>query len=392
MHRAKRKLVGPVVTERSMRTFEPQMATQIDVFLRKLLETCQNNPAAVINMTDRCKWLAMDIVGDLAFGYDLKLQTEETNRFLPPALMLVNWRMNCYIQFPFLRSLRLEPLFNAIAVHSGHDYFKKLLDMIQARVAIGAKAKHDLYSFLVDSVDDHTGRKLELGDIFSESITFVAAGGETTSTSICATLYYLALNPSCKAKVVAEIDAAFDSASEIHSGPKLTSCSFLRACLDEAIRLSPPAGGTLWREQSPETTDKAFIVDGHVIPPGTQVGVNIYSIHHNEEYFPEPFSYKPERWLSAKDGSDNAVGANKAAFVPFSIGTRSCIGRSMGYMEASLVLAKLLWFFDLEAAGETASADGEFQMLDIFSALHTGPFLKFTPRGDRWRELVGDEE
>ncbi|KAG8409229.1 hypothetical protein J3458_019346 [Metarhizium acridum] len=109
--------------------------------------------------------------------------------------------------------------------------------------------------------------------------------------------------------------------------------------------MSPAIPGTLWREEvsGAKASAKPLVVDGHVIPRGVHVGVNTYSLLHNDEYFPEPFVFKPERWLDAASGQ-----ANKDAFAPFSLGARGCLGKSVAYMGTSLVIAKTLWHFDFE--------------------------------------------
>lgn len=142
-----------------------------------------------------------------------------------------------------------------------------------------------------------------------------------------------------------------------------------------------------------------MIVDGHVIPPGTQVGVSIYSLHHNEEYFPDSFKFQPERWLPG----GNSSRAKPAAFTPFSIGSRGCAGKSMAYLEASLVLAKTLWYFDFKRASCEAEKDtgagisgfthrggeeNEFPVYDLFAAGHNGPILEFEPRRGFCDELT----
>lgn len=107
-------------------------------------------------------------------------------------------------------------------------------------------------------------------------------GGDTTATALSATLFYLSRNPECYAKLATEIRAAFRKGTEI-SGKGLAGCQYLRACIDESLRMSPPTPGTLWRQLAPEEEGRGpFVVDGHVIPKGTKVGVNTYSLHHNE--------------------------------------------------------------------------------------------------------------
>ena len=170
------------------------------------------------------------------------------------------------------------------------------------------------------------------------------------------------------------------------------------------MRISPPVSGTLWRELPVGDGDskEPLIVDGHAVPAGTWVGVNTYTIHHNEEYFPEPFAFKPERWLADDENAKNDLKRMHEAFAPFGVGSRSCAGKTMAYMEASLVLAKTVWYFDFErgqdtkldkiGGGKVGSTIGrgridEFQLYDQFIAGHDGPYLAFRPRDDFCKDL-----
>lgn len=223
--------------------------------------------------------------------------------------------------------------------------------------------------------------------------------GDTTKTALCAVFFYLSRNPSCYEKLVREIRYIFNAGSEIRC-PALAGCHYLRACIDEALRMSPPASGILWREPFPSSDGQPFIVDGHVIPEGTMVGVNIYSVHHNEEYFPDPFTFHPERWLHDTVPPEKKRTMHDA-FVPFSLGPRGCAGKAMAYLEVSLVVAKTLWYFDFKPAsgslgklGAGASGMGygrerpeEFQLFDNFTASHDGPYLTFQCREDLCRDL-----
>lgn len=216
-------------------------------------------------------------------------------------------------------------------------------------------------------------------------------GGETTATALSALFFYLARNPDVYKTLAQEIRTTFTSAAEIHGGPKLNSCRYLRACIDETLRITPPVSGTLWRELYADeaATGESLVVDGHVVPPGTEVGVCTYTLHHDPTYFPEPYAFKPERWLDETE-------AMRLAFAPFSVGPRSCAGKAMAYLEASLVVARTMWSFDFERApGRTKKTGGgnkknwwwgrrredEFQLYDIFAAMHVGPELVFTKRG-----------
>lgn len=157
--------------------------------------------------------------------------------------------------------------------------------------------------------------------------------------------------------------------------------------------MSPPVAGIPWRQLAEKDPHKgkAFIIDGYIIPPGTQVGVCTYALHHNEEYFSDPYTFQPERWLV----NDKAKLAKmRSAFAPFSVGARACAGKAMAYLEASLVIAKTFWAFDFEATpgklglvggGTPGKSNGrgrpdEYQLRDIFAASHDGPYLNFHSR------------
>ncbi|KAI1357947.1 benzoate 4-monooxygenase cytochrome P450 [Xylaria arbuscula] len=384
VHRVKRRHVSLILTDRSVGMFEPKVDDQVTIFLREILSTCQNALRAPINMSKICKYLGLDIAGYLGFGYALNTQTDPTHRFLVNAMMIGSWRLNMYIQSPALRKLRLEVLFYALAVLSGKSFLQVLSKMIQSRLSKETDAEHDLYAFMARTPKTSEADGVTAKEIWNEGMFFLPAAGDTTSTVL----------------------SMFSSSSEIES-PRLQNCQYLRACIYEALRMSPPIPGTLWREQLPSNAGKPFVVYGYAIPPGVQVGVNVYTIHHNPDYFPDPFTYNPDRWIPSKGeeatlhSEDQNTGLkHNPAFMPFSLGGRACAGRSMAYAELSLAIAKTMWYFDFEFPSEIAQrlptvneATGiqttEFNLLDVFTSSHNGPYLSFRLRGDYWKDLVG---
>ena len=141
---------------------------------------------------------------------------------------------------------------------------------------------------------------------------------------MAAVSYYLSGSVRCYRRVAEEVRSTFMSVDEIRLGQKLNSCVFLRACIDEAMRLTPPGGSSLWRE----VERGGSIIGDHFIPEGCEVGVGVYAIHHNPDYWADPFTYKPERWLRVANGSNRSTDA-KQTYVPFNIGSRSCVGKPL---------------------------------------------------------------
>lgn len=91
-HRRKRRIYSQILSDRSLRAFEPTMISDVNVFLRNLLQT-EDEP---LNMAPVCQRITADIAGHLAFGQSLKPQNEAGNRTLANALASVNHLINIW--------------------------------------------------------------------------------------------------------------------------------------------------------------------------------------------------------------------------------------------------------------------------------------------------------
>ncbi|KAI1413413.1 cytochrome P450 [Hypoxylon sp. FL1857] len=400
-HRQRRKLISQPISQRAMRLFEPAMLEQIDIFLRQI----HASAGSVVNMTDRCQWLGLDIIGLLSFGYRLNLQTEKEYRFIPRAFADIKSRINVFMQFPALSTL--APLITPFTEPEKGKLLMVYMMML-ARAAQDKDAERDFYSYAKGNLD-YGPDYFEYGEFMAEAAFFVTAGGTPPATAICGLLFYLARHPRCCSLLTEEIRSTYKSSRDIKGDAQLMGCRYLRACIDETLRISPPSLATLWREQDKDDNDSSpLFIDGNVIPRGKQIGVNLYSFHHNEEYFPDSYSFVPERWieptLPESPESRAARIRMQEAFMPFLVGSRSCAGKAMAYCEISIVVAKLLWCFDFESApgelgklgeGTPGRTDGrgrvgEYQMYDCNSATHDGPNLVFRLRPEATKDISGE--
>ena len=358
----------------------------------------------VINVTVPIKRLAVDIIGHLAFGYALNTLTEMKYRFLTDALGGSIFIANlCYTWATFSWIL---PVLAYLVRSKMKEYYAALRKFMLARMAQPVDAKADFYSIAKGQLS-LKGDDLDQSELWHEAFFFITAGGSTVGTAMAGTLFHLSRHSDWYVKVAQEVRERFHSGGEIRSGPSLSGCKYLRAAIDESLRLSPPSLLSLWRTGDPKV-NKPFVVDGKIIPPQTEVAVNLWSIYHTPEYFPEPFAYRPDRWLFPQEGespnplqTDEVKEIMKQANVGFGLGDRNCAGKSMAYLETSIFIAKILWYFDFKVApGEAgklgAGREGspypweepeQFQLRDIIAADHDGPNLVFTPRGDYYREL-----
>jgi cytochrome P450 len=132
-------------------------------------------------------------------------------------------------------------------------------------------------------------------------------------------------------------------------------------------------------------------IDGEHVPPGIEVGIASYALHHNEECYPDSFQYLPERWIAVNDSEEEKAKVEKTqrAFAGFSIGPRACIGKNMAYVEMMITMARVLFQFDMKLAstmGEGGPSLGwgrhrrqEMQVKDHFNGQREGPMVEFIP-------------
>lgn len=181
LHRVKRRMISKALSEQKMRRFEPILLTHIDVFLKLLLRASHEGKPA--NMTDRCKRLGLEIIGKFGFGYDLKVQTEETNGFIVKGLEGGSYRHNVIIQAPGIQWTGFEFLSPAM-YKLRVQYLLLLRRLVRERLAEGKDANEDLFSYVMDAKDPETGTTMSITELCSEA-TFFFPAGTTLWKSIC---------------------------------------------------------------------------------------------------------------------------------------------------------------------------------------------------------------
>lgn len=194
-------------------------------------------------------------------------------------------RFNIYHHLYFLSRIEPTRLLNNLQNENRGKYWNLLQTMIKTRMGQDRHAQADLYSFITDEMDAQPDT-LNAGAMWTEAHFFMAAGGDTVARLESAAFFYLSRNSEAYKTLAQEIRSTFDSGRDIQPGPQLASCKYLRSCINETLRMSPPSGSVHYREQDPEAT-QPLVVDGQVIPRGTLVAVSPYALQHNEAYFPD---------------------------------------------------------------------------------------------------------
>lgn len=272
-----------------------------------------------------------------------------------------------------------------------HKFFQIGEERLVARQALEEsavknkkEARRDIFYYIFHARDE-TGAALSQEEMIADASFFLAAGSDGVGIALAAAMYYLLQTPGTLAKLTAELRSSFESADEIKL-PKLNQLSYLYGVVEEALRLVPCVSSQFPREVLPG----GLTVDDHYIPAGTIVGTSAYALHHNEDNYPDSFAFKPERWL----GDEESVARAKIAFNTFSVGPYNCIGKNVAYLAIKLVLAKLLWGYDVRVPeGEDLVGGGgkgewkgkmrretEYQLRDWLVGYREGPIVQIKRR------------
>ncbi|KAH6654714.1 isotrichodermin C-15 hydroxylase [Truncatella angustata] len=397
LHARKRRVLSQAFSDGAIKEMERYVLANVRTFCEQVgLGASEEGKGWTVakNMADWCNYLAMDILGDLCFGKAFHMLERPDNRYALELVSLATTRHLICGTMPLVGKLGLDKvLFHRIAAGRA-KYMAYSKSQLTERTKLGDDTdRRDFFYHLLKARDPETGQGFTTPELWGESNLLIIAGSDTTSTAMAATLFYLVRSPTALQKATEEVRTKFGDVEDIHQGPALTSCAYLRACIDEAMRMSPSVGGIVPRE----VLAGGLTIDGENIPAGTVVGVPHYTIHHNAAYYPEPFVYKPERWVA---GSHKALGTVSerdvqtahGAFCPFSIGPRGCIGKGLAYIEMSTTIARLLYLYDLRKSPGFDPAEGnpsnewgrqrveEFQLIDQFTSLKDGPMVEFRKR------------
>jgi cytochrome P450 len=168
-------------------------------------------------------------------------------------------------------------------------------------------------------------------------------GYDTTATTLSAVFYYLLRDYTQMEKLQIELRSRYTNSAQI-TGDSLLSLPFLNGCIQEALRLLPPANGKGTNRTSPGAT-----VGGVFVPAGVNVSADMYTIQRSPDYWAEPEEFRPERWFDHGPGSIFEHDL-RACHRPFLLGPRVCLGREVAMQSLRLIIAKISFCFDLEMA------------------------------------------
>ena len=182
--------------------------------------------------------------------------------------------------------------------------------------------------------------KEESGEISSDMtkdlcLDMLIAGTDTSAQTVNWFLLLMANHPEIQAKVHEELDRVIGR-DALPTVDDRTRLPYTFACLAESMRYRTIGPLGLPHKASEDTE-----IGGYLIPAGTQVLGNIYSIHHDPRYWDSPDEFIPERFLPQPDGSMSPA-LTSPAYIPFGTGHRRCPGRRFAETTVWLHITRML--------------------------------------------------
>lgn len=425
LHHKKRRVLNLIFTEKSIRAAGVFIQKHVDRWNELLTDEEGKNWSQPKNISEWNDYLVFDILCDLCFGKSLDIKEPGENGFrdipktihsymkfiYPVSSIRVLGRLAGTNIVKISRSpwvgllLWLKPrgvnrLFEILTPSDVKAYFAFLDESVAARSKAeqkseqvskdGKEVRQDMFHFIYQAVDPDTGKRAySPRELWSEVSLLVGAGSDTTAVTLSSFFFHIVRNPRLYGKLVKEIRTTFNSAEEIVSGPKLSSCKYLRACVDETLRISPVVASGLYRTVLPGGQK----INGEFYPAGVTVTTSGFSSGRSDEYG-DPNVYRPERWIVDDEAGVTAedVARISTYMRPFSAGWSNCVGQNLAILELLLTIARTLYRLDVRAAPGSTLGEGnpdlgwgrrnrnEFQLFDAFISVVDGPMVQFKKR------------
>lgn len=191
-------------------------------------------------------------------------------------------------------------------------YTNVVMQTIDYREKNPQDARNDFLGLLIQMKNSKSSDSLTFNQIAAQSFVFFMAGFETTSTLMTFTMYELSLNKEIQEKARQDVKRAIQK----HGGMTYESISdmkYLDQCINETLRKWPPIPTTARGAKRDYTIPNTNIV----IEEGITVLIPVYAIHHDEELYPNPDKYDPERFKPSEIEK-----RHQFAFIPFGEGPR----------------------------------------------------------------------
>ncbi|KAF4208757.1 hypothetical protein CNMCM8927_008706 [Aspergillus lentulus] len=393
-HNRKRRMLSHAFATRNLERWEFKIADKIGKLIAQLDRRCtaplsdRNHVSSEDLTLDFTLWsnlFTVDAIADLALSEQLNLLDSGTSVVkvddIPSLKFIDSLHGGNYITSLFVGAVEWFAVLKAVSSIASPQFraqwdhgrnFGRIVSALTSRRLEKHKRGDQLGDLFACLMEDNKGnaRGLERGELKAETNVLLDAGSDTTAIALTHALYYLIKTPHAMATLRKEVAGAFSEEPTARYA-SVKNLPYLKACLEESLRLSPPVSRGLERRTPPQ----GMRIMGEQIPGNVGVSVPVYVAHRDPAIFPEPELYRPERWLESEEKAKQM----REAFIPFSTGARGCIGRNITMIEQQLVIATLVHRYEFALQS------------DRWSLQHNEAFLLWTcPMPLKiWRRDIG---
>ncbi|XP_046679575.1 probable cytochrome P450 6a14 isoform X2 [Homalodisca vitripennis] len=324
--------------------------------------TEENN---VLDVKDLLSRFTIDIISTCAFGLESDSLTNKDSEFYKVGKKAMNMdtlvllKLYVYSAFPIFTKLHCFDFcdskvkeFLSGVVQSAVEYREKynvtrydfldLLIKLRQNQSILEKGEKPGGGQNSSKPEKREGMTIE--EITAETFIFFAAGYETTSNTSLFCLYELACNSRIQDKVYSEVQEILDRYGGDISYQALQEMTYMDQVINESMRRYPVLP-ELFREC---TKDYKIPKSSLEIEKDLKVVIPVYSLHHDPKYFPDPYTFDPDRF-----SPDNCNKRHPYVYLPFGEGPRKCIGLRFGLMKVKTAVATLVLDYQISLTPET---------------------------------------
>jgi hypothetical protein len=200
-----------------------------------------------------------------------------------------------------------------------------IFDLIAERRARDGEAEGDDVLAMLLAARHDDGSPMSEQELHDELMTLLVAGHETTASELAWAFERLAREPGVLARLVEEIDSGDGDA-------------YLTATIQETLRRRP-----VLPNSEPRLVKRPVEIGGWTYPTDVSLVANAYLVHHDPDIYPDPYAFRPERFLEEPPGT--------YTWIPFGGGRRRCIGASFATLEMKIALRAVLRACRIEPGG-----------------------------------------
>jgi len=325
----RRRMLSPSFHWKSIQPMLEYFSTHTNILVERLLELPDGTR---VDMDDWLARMTLDVIGATAFGTDFHALREGSEVSKAAKVITTDFQKSgarFLLFLPYWEKLPIEGLQAPLRA------FRRLKEIIaevtKMRQSLPPEERpHDLLQTMLDAKDEETGQSLTQKEILDSVFLFLLAGQDTTASALTWALYELSQNPEAEAKLVAEIDSILGP-DGVPTPENINDFHWAEQCVKETLRMHPSA--TLTNRDNNEDVE----IQGKIYPKESHFLINIWSMHYDPEFWPEPKKFDPSRFDEEHKNSKSLL----RAYLPFGAGPRGCIGFRFALAEAKICLILL---------------------------------------------------